>query len=152
MCLFQSFFNQFEKNADGSVSQEHFMKALKNENNLIDLLTLWKSSKHCTLSLFFCRQNASDFERCTHAHNYVLPCLIFLHFFLEVECLPKEAWPQFQCVRILVERTRRCIVEIMKIYDNCLKPWWKSKWWSWFFCTVNAKLLYLFSMASTFNP
>jgi len=36
----ESFFNQFEKNADGSVSQEHFMKALKNENNLIDLLTL----------------------------------------------------------------------------------------------------------------
>ena len=29
------------------------MKALKNENNLIDLLTLWKSSKHCTLSLSF---------------------------------------------------------------------------------------------------
>ena len=36
---FQSFFNQFEKNPDGSVSQEQFMKALKNEKNLIDLLT-----------------------------------------------------------------------------------------------------------------
>ena len=36
---FQSFFKQFEKNPDGSVSQEQFMKALKNEKNLIDLLT-----------------------------------------------------------------------------------------------------------------
>ena len=39
---FQSFFKQFEKNPDGSVSQEQFMKALKNEKNLIDLLTQWK--------------------------------------------------------------------------------------------------------------